>query len=66
MFSNTDELVEAMRRLHGDSALREVLAANAYRAGRERWFEQSVMERFFELVEQARAARRGRLHAARV
>jgi glycosyltransferase involved in cell wall biosynthesis len=66
MFSNTDELVEAMRRLHHDPALREVLAANAYRAGRERWFEHSVMDRFLELVQRAQTARRDRLRASRV
>ena len=40
LFSDTDELVEAMRRLHRDPALRDVLATNAYHAGRERWFER--------------------------
>jgi glycosyltransferase involved in cell wall biosynthesis len=66
MFSNTDELVEAMRRLHHDPVLREVLATNGYHAGRERWFEHPVMDRFLELVEQTRAARRHRLDPSRV
>ena len=66
MFTNTDDLLEAMRRLHHDPALREELATNAYQAGRERWFEQPVMDRFLELVEQKRAARRERLRAGRV
>ena len=57
MFSNTDELVEAMGRLHREPALRDALATNGYRAGRERWFEDAVMDRFLELV---RTAKRNR------
>ena len=58
LFSNTDELVEGMRRLHQDPALRDTLATNAYRDSRKRWFEDAVMDRFLELIETARAAKR--------
>jgi hypothetical protein len=61
LFSDTDELVEAIRQLHHDSALRNTLATNAYRAGRERWFEDPVIERFLDLIETTRAAKRNSL-----
>jgi len=66
LFSTTDELVEAMRSLQQDAALRNTLATNAYLGGRERWFEDAVMDRFFELVEPALAAKRKRLQMNRV
>ncbi|MEO6222673.1 MAG: glycosyltransferase family 4 protein [Vicinamibacterales bacterium] len=66
LFSDTDELVEAMRRLHEDPALRQAMGSHAYRAGRELWSEGPVIDRFLDLVEKARAAKRLRKDANRV
>lgn len=57
LFSNTDELVDAMRRLQENPQLRDTLARNAYEHGREHWSEEAVMNRFMELVELARAGK---------
>ena len=54
LFSTTDELVSAIRRLHEDQALRDGLAANAYMGGRERWSEDAVISRFLGLIDKAR------------
>lgn len=57
LFSTTDELVEAIARLHRDHALREELAEGGYRASWDRWSEQVVIDRYLALVEQARVTR---------
>jgi len=54
LFSSDIELLESMRQLQSDSSRRDGLAANGYRACRERWSEPVVMDRFLELVDQAR------------
>jgi glycosyltransferase involved in cell wall biosynthesis len=66
LFSNTDELLSAMRTLQQDQHLRNTLATNAYLRGRERWFEDAVMERFLNLIDTARAGKQKRLSTNRV
>ena len=58
LFSNEIELIASMTRLQQDPALRESLAANAFRACRQHWSEDVVITRFLELIERARAAKR--------
>ncbi len=62
LFSNTDELVDAMRQLHTDPSLRDRLGAGAYAGGRERWSEDAVMGRFLELIDGARTTKGGHGH----
>lgn len=54
LFSDSDELCAAMSRLQADPRCRAELAANAYRACRERWSEDVVIGRFLEIVSAAR------------
>ena len=57
LFGNDDELVAAMTRVQGDPVYREQLAANGFRACRERWSESVVIGRFLDLVADAQTAR---------
>ncbi len=57
LFSNTEELVAALARMQGDTALRARLSTNAYAACRERWSEEIVIGQFLELVSEALAKR---------
>jgi glycosyltransferase involved in cell wall biosynthesis len=56
LFSNPDELLAAMNRLHDDAELREDLAARGYQACRERWSEEVVVGRLLETIAAARGA----------
>ena len=57
LFSDSGELLAAMRRIRGDSSHRDRLADNGWRAYCERWTESAVIPRYLELVR--RAALRG-------
>lgn len=57
LFSNEEELLAAITRLHRDPVHRDALASNAYEACRTRWSESVVIDRFLDLVTRARAAR---------
>jgi len=59
LFGNEDELVAALARLQGDPAFRDALAANGYRACRERWSEDVVIGRYLALIAEAQATKRG-------
>jgi glycosyltransferase involved in cell wall biosynthesis len=62
LFSNTGELVDAMRRLHTDRTLRDGLGANAFAACRSFWSEEAVMNRLMALVSKADGNRSGGAH----
>jgi glycosyltransferase involved in cell wall biosynthesis len=66
LFSTADELLEAMKRLQDDAAFRDGLAASGYRACREHWSEQVVIDRFLGLVSEARDERLAETRQARV
>ena len=66
LYRTEDELVEAMERLRTDAALRAELAGRGYRAHVERWSEEPHLERYFELIEEARSLRDGRTLAGAV
>jgi glycosyltransferase involved in cell wall biosynthesis len=57
LFSNETELLTAMARLQQDAGLRDQLGSNGYRACRERWSEDVVINRFLDLVAEARLQR---------
>ncbi|MGH9387707.1 MAG: glycosyltransferase family 4 protein [Vicinamibacterales bacterium] len=57
LFSDETELMSAMTRLQSDAGWRDALGARGYRACRERWSEDVVINRLLELVSEARAAR---------
>ncbi len=57
LFSNEAELLAAMARLQQDAGLRDELGSNGYRACRERWSEDVVINRFVDLVAEARQNR---------
>ena len=58
LFSDTDELVAAIARLHGDPELRDSFATGAFEAARKHWSENAVVESFLDLNRNARAAKR--------
>lgn len=47
LFSSTDQLAAALRRLAGDAALRARLGAAGHRALLDRWIERVVLRRYF-------------------
>jgi glycosyltransferase involved in cell wall biosynthesis len=53
LFSTREELVEAIRHLQRDTAVRERLARNAIAAYRAHWTEAVVIPRYLEIVRQA-------------
>jgi glycosyltransferase involved in cell wall biosynthesis len=53
------ELLTAMRRIIHEPDLRDALAGNGYARRIGEWSESRHLERYFDLVEQARSARRG-------
>ena len=57
LFGNDDELLEAMKRLHEEPGLRDRCAASAYRACRERWSEDVVIDRLLGIVQRGLEAR---------
>jgi len=62
LFSTTDELVDAMRRLQHDPRRRDDLGRRGRLAWREAWSEDAIIGRFFEILARAgraRAAARG-------
>jgi glycosyltransferase involved in cell wall biosynthesis len=56
LFSNDDELRNAMSTLAGDAAMRERMGDAALRALRDNWVESVVLDQYFGLI--SRAARR--------
>jgi glycosyltransferase involved in cell wall biosynthesis len=57
LYTTDDELIAAMSRLQHDHALRDRLAAAAYNACRDRWSEGIVIDRFLQLIADARQRR---------
>jgi glycosyltransferase involved in cell wall biosynthesis len=57
LFSNDEELLNAMSMLHRDAARRQAFAINGYRACRERWSEDVVIGKYLSLVRDAMSAR---------
>jgi glycosyltransferase involved in cell wall biosynthesis len=57
LFSDDQELLAAMATLHRDTARRDALAMNGYRACRERWSEDVVIGKYLSLVQQAISSR---------
>ena len=57
LFSNDTDLLDAMARLQRDAGRRDQLGSNGYRACRERWSEDVVINRFLDLVATARQKR---------
>jgi glycosyltransferase involved in cell wall biosynthesis len=55
LFSNDDELAAAIKRVHGDPEYRARLGRAAFVACRARWSEDVVINRFLEMVAEARA-----------
>jgi glycosyltransferase involved in cell wall biosynthesis len=61
LFSNSEELVVAMRRLQADSDRRTALGRNGYEAYLRHWTEGAVVPRYLRAVREA-AARRDLTH----
>lgn len=59
LFSNTEELVQAMERIQADQALRQARAQRAYDAYLDRYCERKVIPRYLDIIRRA-AARKGR------
>lgn len=57
LFSDTGELLEALKRMQEDTALRDSLATGAFHAGRELWSEDAVIARLLDLIAIASAGR---------
>jgi glycosyltransferase involved in cell wall biosynthesis len=57
LFSSRDELLAAMARVQDEPGLRETLAVSGYRACRDRWSEDVVIDRFLSFIEEAGDAR---------
>lgn len=57
LFSNADEMVDAMTRLLRDTGLRDRLAGNAYQACRQTWSEPVVIGGLLDLIAEAQRAR---------
>lgn len=55
LFAGEDELLDAMRRLQEDAALRRDLGDKGYRGYLAHWSEDSHLERYLAIVEQERA-----------
>lgn len=58
LFSTGPELDTAMRRLAADSALRHRMSVNALTGHRRLWSEETVVPKYLDIVETARARRR--------
>lgn len=63
-YRNGEELVAAMERLRTEPGLREELGERGYAAFVERWSEEPHVERYLELVEEARERRGGLIREA--
>jgi glycosyltransferase involved in cell wall biosynthesis len=57
VFDTPESLVEALRRIAGDDALRDRLGANGRRARAKRWSESDHIDRYMRLIEQHRRKR---------
>lgn len=57
LFSTSDELIAAVRRLQADAGYRATLADNGHRASWARWSEDVVMDRYLGLIAKAASAR---------
>jgi hypothetical protein len=64
VFDSQEGLVEAIGRLANDPRLAATLGANGYRARRDVWSEAHHLERYFDLIDQARRSRRVRFDRA--
>ena len=63
IFGTPEELVEAMRQIQADAAVRARLADEARRAFREHWSEDAIIPRYLGVVERAARAK-GRIEIA--
>jgi glycosyltransferase involved in cell wall biosynthesis len=56
LFSTSEELMHAMRRMQQEPGLRDRLASSAYAACREYWSEAVVIDKFLDVVARARGS----------
>lgn len=66
LFSDTEELLDAMRRMQEDTALRDTFATGAFHTGRQLWSEEAVISRLLDLVRTTRAAGQARVNSGGV
>jgi glycosyltransferase involved in cell wall biosynthesis len=64
VFDDHDGLVAALDRIVADPALRRTLGANGRAARHDQWSEERHLERYFELIDRHRRARRIRIDRA--
>ncbi len=64
VFDSPEGLVEALRRLGSDDALRRTLGENGHRTRQGVWSEAEHLDRYFNLIDERRRARRVRIDRA--
>jgi glycosyltransferase involved in cell wall biosynthesis len=61
LYTSDDELRDAVRRIAGDEELRRSCGERGYRTFTERWTEEAHLSAYLAIVEEAAAARHGRV-----